>query len=132
MFYFFTLHSTLRTLFSHCLLIWYRYSMIINPFRLVLPFRWSRHWYCPFPASMVLNQVFYNNLVIKERQFVRMIHVISKLTIVTCDIHQNKENAEVKSNRRLSLQAICSSTLVHKINYTHAAIVKLENLRTRN
>ena len=29
--------------------------MIINRFRLVLPLRWSRHWYYPFLALMVLN-----------------------------------------------------------------------------
>ena len=39
------------------------------------------------------------NLVIKERQFVRMLHVINEVTIDTCNIHQIKENAEVKSNR---------------------------------
>ena len=61
-----------------------------------------------------------------------MLHVINELTIDTCDIHQIEENAEVKSNRWLSIQTICSSTLVDKINSTHAAIVKLDILRTRN
>ena len=61
-----------------------------------------------------------------------MLHVINEVTIDTCDIHQIKENAEVKSNRWLSIQTICSSTLVHKINSTHAAIVKLNNLRASN
>ena len=40
-----------------------------------------------------------SNLVIKERQFVRMVHVINEVTIDTCDIDQIKENAEAKSNR---------------------------------
>ena len=40
-----------------------------------------------------------NNLLIKERQFVRMLHVINEVSIDTCDNHQIKENAEVKSNR---------------------------------
>ena len=72
--------------------------MIINGFRLVLPLRWSRHWYYPFPGLMVLNWVFCdNNLVNRERQFVRMFHVINEVTIDTCDINQIKENAEVKS-----------------------------------
>ena len=39
------------------------------------------------------------NLVIKERQFVRMLHVINEVTIDTCNIYQIKDNAEVKSNR---------------------------------
>ena len=104
-------------------------SMIINRFRLVLPLRWSRHWYCPFQALMVLNKVFCdNNLVIKEKQFVRMLHVINEVTIDTCDIHQIKENAVVKSNTWLLIQTICGRTLVHKINSTYAAIVKLDNL----
>ena len=51
-----------------------------------------------------------------------MLHVINELTIDTCDIHQIEENAEVKSNRWLSIQTICSSTLVHKINSTHDVI----------
>ena len=103
--------------------------MIINQFRLVLPLRWSWHWYCPFLALMVLNLAFCNkDLVIKERQFVRMLHVINEVTIDTCDNHQIKENAEVKSNRPLSIQTICSSTLVHKINSTHATIAKLYNI----
>ena len=53
-----------------------------------------------------------------------MLHVVNEVTIDTCDIHQIKENAEVKSNRWLSIQTICGSSLVHKINSTHAAIVK--------
>ena len=49
---------------------------------------------------MVLNYDFCdNNLVIKEIKFVRMLHVINEVTIDTCDIHQIKENAEVKPNR---------------------------------
>ena len=61
---------------------------------------------------MVLNLAFCSkNLVIKERQFVRMLHVINEVTIDTCDNHQIKENAEVKSNRPLSIQTICVSTL---------------------
>ena len=39
-----------------------------------------------------------NNLVIKERQFVRMLHVINEVTIDTCDIHQIKENAVISNN----------------------------------
>ena len=74
--------------------------MIINRFRLLLHFRKSRHWHCPFPALMVLNLVFGdNNLVIKERQFVRMFHVVNEVTNDACDIHQNEENAEIKPNR---------------------------------
>ena len=75
---------------------------------------------------------FVNNLVFKERQFVWVLHVINEVSIDTCDIHQIKENAEVKSNRWLLIQTISSSTLVHKINFTHAAIVKLDNLKTKN
>ena len=93
------------------------FSKIINRFRLVLPLRWSRHW-IRFFAN--------NNLTIKERQFVRMLHVINEVTIDTCDIDQIKENAEVKSNRWLSIQMICSSTLVYNINPP-----MLDNLRTR-
>ena len=52
-----------------------------------------------------------DNLVIKERQFVTMLHVINEVTIEICDIHQIKENAEVKSNRWLSILTICRSTL---------------------
>ena len=61
-----------------------------------------------------------------------MLHVINEVTIETCDIHQIKENAGVKSNRWLSIETICGSTLVHKINSTHAAFAKLDNLRTRS
>ena len=61
-----------------------------------------------------------------------MLHVINEATIDTCDIHQIKENVEVKSNRWFSIKAICYNTLVLKINSTHAFIVKLDNLRTRN
>ena len=61
-----------------------------------------------------------------------MLHVINEVTIDTCDIHQIKEKAEVKSNRWLLIQTICGSSLVHKINSTHAAIVKLDNLRNWN
>ena len=64
----------------------------------------------------------------KEKQFVRMLHVINEVTIDTCDIHQIKENAVVKSNTWLSIRMICGRTLVHKINSTHAAFVKLDNL----
>ena len=99
--------------------------MIINQFRLVLPLRWSPQWYCFFRTLIALN-------VINWRKFVRMLHVINEVTIDRCNTHQIKENAEVKSNRWLSIHAICGSTLVHKINSTHAAIVKLGNLRTRN
>ena len=133
MFYFLDppLHSTCITFASFDYLK--NVLQIINQFRLVLPFRWSRHWYCPFPALMVLNKVFCdNNLVIKERQFVRMLHVINEVTIDTCDIHQIKENAEVKSNRWLSIQTICGSKLVHKINSTHPVIAKLDKFRARN
>ena len=101
--------------------------MITNQFRLVLHLRWSPHWYCPFPTFMVLNYVFCNNsLVIKERKFVRMFLVINEVSLDTCNIHQVKENAEVKFNRWLSIQTICGSTLVHMINSTHAAILKLD------
>ena len=61
-----------------------------------------------------------------------MLHVINEVTNDTCDIHQIKEKAEVKSNRWLLIQTICGSSLVHKINSTHAAIVKLDNLRNWN
>ena len=44
-----------------------------------------------------------NNLVIKESQFVRMLHVINVVTIDTCDIHQIKEYAEVKSKMTFDL-----------------------------
>ena len=74
-------------------------SMIINRFRLVLPLRGSRCLYLPFPALILLNSVFCdNNLVIKDRQFVRMLHVINEITIDTCDINQIKQNSEVKSD----------------------------------
>ena len=46
----------------------------------------------------------------KEKQFVRMLHVINEVTIDTCHIYQIKENAEAKSNRWLSIQTICSNT----------------------
>ena len=61
-----------------------------------------------------------------------MLHVINEVTIDTCDIHQIKENAEVKSNRWLLIQTICGSILVHKINSTHSTIVKLANFKRRN
>ena len=61
-----------------------------------------------------------------------MIHVINGVTIDACNIHQIKENAEVKSNRWLLIRMICGSMLVRTIKSTHAAIVKLDNLRTRN
>ena len=46
----------------------------------------------------------------KERQFVRMLHVINEVT--TGHIHQIKENAEAKSNRWLSIQMICGNTFI--------------------
>ena len=73
--------------------------MTINRFRLVLPLRWSQHWYFPFPALIVLNSVFRKNLVIKEKQFVRMLHVINEVTIDTWNMHQIKENTEIESNK---------------------------------
>ena len=73
-----------------------------------------------------------NNHGMKEKQFFRMLHVINEVTIGTCDIYQIIENAEVKSNRGLSIQTMCGSTLIHKVNFTQAAILKLDNLRTRN
>ena len=87
----------------------------------------------PFPGLDSVECVFCdNNIVIKERQIVSMLHVINEVTIDTCDTHHIKENAEVKSNRWFSIQTISGSMLVHKINSTHAAIVKLDNLTTRN
>ena len=61
-----------------------------------------------------------------------MLHVINKTAIDIGDIYQIKENLEVKPNRWLSIQTISGSALVHKINSTHAIIVKLDSLRTRN
>ena len=58
--------------------------------------------------------------VIKERQFVSMYYVIKEVTIDICNIHQIKENTELKYKRRLSIQMIGDSTLVHKINSIHA------------
>ena len=66
------------------------------------------------------------------RKLVRMLHVINGVTNDTCDTHQVKENLEVKSDILLSIQAMCDGTLVNKINPTHAAIIKLYNLRKRN
>ena len=106
-------------------------SKIINWLRLVLPYRWSRHSYCSFPALIELGFLWQQSCD-QGGKFVRILHVIKEVTIDTCDIHQIKENAEVKSNRSFSIQTICGSTLVDKINSTHAAIVKLDELRTRN
>ena len=61
-----------------------------------------------------------------------MLHVINETAIDIGDIYQIKENVEVKSNRWLSIQTICGSALVHKINPTHATIVKLDSLRAKN
>ena len=125
---FFTFHCTVPASFLHSLVIQQMPSMIINWFKLFLPVRCSRHWYCPFPALMVLNEVFCDNsLVIKERKFVKMLHVINEITIDTCNIHQIKE---VKSNRWLSIQTICG--MVHKINSTHVAVVKFDRLKRRS
>ena len=47
------LHSTRIVFpsFGNLVNVLYDYQAI----QLVLPLRWSRHWYCPFPALMVLN-----------------------------------------------------------------------------
>ena len=88
-------------------------SMITNQFRLLLLLKWSWHWYYPFPAFTALNQVFCkSNLVIKKRQFVRMLHVKNEVTIDTCDIHQIKENVEVKCKASLLIHSFPSSKLI--------------------
>ena len=88
-------------------------TRIINQFRLLVPLKWSWHWYYPFPALTVLNQVFCNShLVIKEREFVRMLHVKNEVTTDTCDIHQIKENVAVKCKRWLLIHSFYSSKLI--------------------
>ena len=88
-------------------------SMIINQFRFLLLLKWSWHWYYPFQAFTVLNQVFCkSNLVIKKRQFVRMLHVKNEVTIDTSDIHQIKENVEVKCKASLLIHSFPSSKLI--------------------
>ena len=88
-------------------------SMIINQFTLLLPLKWSWHWYYPFQALTVLNQVLWNsNLVIKETQFVRMLHVKNEVTIDTCDIHQMNENVEVKCKTWLLIYFFLFSKLI--------------------
>ena len=84
-------------------------SIPINWFRLVLPLRWSRHWHCPFPTLIVSNYVFCdNNLVIKEKQFVRML-VINEVTIDTHTISIKLKEYLTDDFRSGQYTAVCWS-----------------------
>ena len=74
---------------------------------------------------------FFATTILQSRRD-NLFHIIYKVSIDTWDIHQIKEDVEVKPNRLLSIQTTCGSTLVNKINSNQAAIVKFDNLKTRN
>jgi len=49
-----------------------------------------------------------DNFEVEKSQLIWVPHVINEVAVDTRDIHQIKEDSKVKTNRRLSIQALAS------------------------